>query len=298
MKKRNFNDWLSTFRETISGWTFYSDFEKAYRNAETVKYELNLLNSLVGSKNIEKEFLEILDRFPSVIRAIPILLAKRGEEIKILDCQCEYNFNFAQMNYSSDDYLQFMRKTGLFDLLENKIVSNLYDYVLGVEVGMDTNGRKNRTGKEMENLVESYLIKSGLLEEVTYFKQLSSELLESKFGLDLSSITNSGKNIKVFDFVVKGPFNTLIAIETNFYSANGSKLNETARSYERIAEESKKIPGFIFAWITDGKGWLGAKNNLEETFDVLPCLYNINDLENGAIEELLKPDLLITNILK
>lgn len=295
MKKRNFNDWIETFRATINGWTFYTDFEKATKNIEPIKYELHLLNSLVGSKEIEKEFVEILERFPSTLKAIPILIAKREKEIKILDCDYEYTFDFNKMNYSYDDYLKFMRNTGLFDLLENKIVSNLYDYVLGVEVGMDTNGRKNRCGKEMEDLVENYLKKAGLIENKTYFKQMNSGDAELKFGIDLSTIDNQGKNTKIFDFVISGPFNTMIAIETNFYSSSGSKLNETARSYEKIALEAQKIPGFKFVWITDGKGWLSAKANLEETFEVLPYLYNIKDLESGAIEELLSPVSFIEN---
>ncbi len=293
MKKRNFNEWLSTFRTTISGWKFYSDFEKAAKNIEPIKYELNLLNSLVGSKNVEKEFVEILKRFPSTLKALPILIAKREKEIKILDCDYEYTFNFNKMNYTSDEYVKFMRNTGLFDLLENKIVSNLYDYVLGVEVGMDTNGRKNRTGQMMENLVESFLIKAGLIENKTYFKQMHSRDAEAMFKIDLSTISNKGKNQKIFDFVIKGPFNTLIAIETNFYSASGSKLNETARSYEKIATEASKIPGFIFVWITDGKGWNDARHNLEETFSVMSHIYNIKDLENGAIDKLLSPTTII-----
>lgn len=295
MSKRDFNKRISSFRSSISGWTFYSDFEKASRNIEPIKYELNLLNSLVGSKRIEEEFLDILQRFPSTLSALPILIAKREKEIKILDCNYEYTFNFQKMNYSYDDYLKFMRKTGLFDLLENKIVSNLYDYVLGVEVGMDTNGRKNRTGQAMESLVESYLQKAGLVKNKTYFVQMNTTEAEELFNIDLSGLTNGGKNKKIFDFVVKGPFNTLIAIETNFYSSGGSKLNETARSYEKLANEAEKIPGFMFVWITDGEGWTGAKHNLEETFDVLPNLFNIKDLENGAIDKLLSPSNFIEN---
>lgn len=298
MIKRNFDEWLSTFRATISGWKFYSDFEKAANNIEPIKYELNLLNSLVGSKNVEKEFSDILKRFPSALKALPILIAKREKEIKILDCDYEYTFNFNKMNYSIDEYIKFMKNTGLFDLLENKIVSNLYDYVLGVEVGMDTNGRKNRSGQMMENLVENYLIKAGLIENDTYFKQMSSKDAEIMFDVNLSTISNKGKNKKIFDFVIKGPFNTLIAIETNFYSANGSKLNETARSYEKIALEAEKIPGLLFVWITDGQGWIDARHNLEETFGVMTHLYNIKDLENGVIDKLVSPSTFIEDVLK
>ena len=178
-----------------------------------------------------------------------------------------------------------MRKTGLFDLIKHHIINNLVDYATGVETGLDSNGRKNRGGHLMENLVENYIQKAGFIKDKTYFKEMYIHLISDMWGIDLSLISNNGKMEKRFDYVIKTE-DTIYAIETNFYRSGGSKLNETARSYKNIASESKDIEGFEFVWITDGKGWLSAKNNLEETFDVMEHIYNINDLENGAIEEL------------
>ena len=169
-------------------------------------------------------------------------------------------------------------------MLQNHIINNLVDYVLGVEVGMDTNGRKNRTGDVMEDLVESYLIKAGLIKNKTYFKEMYKTDIEKKFGLDLSAIRNDGKTEKRFDFVFIGAFGQIFACECNFYGSNGSKLNETARSYKNLAIESKNIKGFNFVWFTDGIGWNTAKHNLEETFDVLDNLFNINDLDNSCLD--------------
>ena len=191
------------------------------------------------------------------------------------------------MNYTIDEYSKFMRNTGLFDLLENHIINNLVDYIMGVEVGMDTNGRKNRTGEAMEDLVESYLIKYGLVKNKTYFKEMTKTEIEKKFNYDLSKISNNGKTEKRFDFVVKID-NRIYAIECNFYGSSGSKLNETARSYKNLALESKQIDEFIFVWITDGIGWNTAKHNLEETFDVLDTLYNLKDLDEGVLSSLFK----------
>lgn len=178
-----------------------------------------------------------------------------------------------------------MRKTGLFDLISEHIINNLVDYVTGVEVGLDSNGRKNRGGHLMEDLVESYIIKSGFRRDENYFKEMYLVEIEEKWGLDLSSISNNGDAAKRFDFVVKTP-SAVYAIETNFYRANGSKLNETARSYKMIAEEAKNIEGFVFVWFTDGIGWQGARHNLKETFDVLDNIYNIHDLESNIIKEI------------
>lgn len=180
-----------------------------------------------------------------------------------------------------------MRKTKLFDLLENHIISNLVDYATGVETGLDSNGRKNRGGHLMENLVEEYIKKAGFLKNETYFKEMYIHEIENKWKIDLSAISNQGKMEKRFDFVIKTD-KQIYLIETNFYSSGGSKLNETARSYKTLAQEVATIEGVTFIWFTDGCGWNSAKNNLEETFDVLETLYNIQDLEDGVLNVLAK----------
>lgn len=285
---RKFEEWLETLKVTIADWKYYTDFGKVYRNTEKYKIELNLLNSLINSKDIKSDFVELVKKYPEVLRAIPILIAKRESEIFIIDKGNERLYNFNKLNYSIDDYIMFMEKTGLFNLLENHIISDLNDYVKGVEVGLDTNARKNRTGKAMENIVEEFIMDSGFLENSTYFKQMSKSKIETKFGIKLTEITNENKKAeKVFDFVIKTDTN-IYAIETNFYSGGGSKLNETARSYELMAKEAQEIENFEFIWITDGIGWLTAKNNLNQTFDVHSHVYNINDLENGILKKVCK----------
>ena len=283
--KRDFKEWFKNFRDTIATWKYYTDFEKVYRNTNKFKDELNILNGLIGSENIEEEFKRIIEKFPQTLKAIPILIAKRESEIKIIDAEKTYLFNFKNPNYSIDEYIRFMEETGLFDLLKNHVIHSLIDYVMGVEVGMDTNGRKSRTGDAMEDLVESYLQKAGLVKGVDYFKEMYISDIEKKWSIDLSSISNQGKAEKRFDFVVKKGA-TIYAIETNFYSSQGSKLNETARSYKTIALEAKEIQGFAFVWFTDGQGWQSARHNLEETFDVMDNIYCISDIENGVIDTL------------
>lgn len=280
---RNFDVWLSKFRESISSYEYYTDFETVYRNAEKLKIEINILNSLVGSKSIEKDFEELVNRYPECLRAIPLLLAVRSNEIYCQDENGAVNYNFGKREQSIEQYKYFMRETGLFDLLEKHIISNLFDYVTGVEVGLGSNGRKNRGGHQMEDLVESYL-KTSKLE---YYKEMYIQGIEKKWGIDLSAISAEGTSTKRWDFVVKTE-KTIYVIETNFYASGGSKLNETARSYKMIAEESKNIPGFQFVWITDGAGWISARRNLKETFDTLEYVFNIDDLENGIIETFLE----------
>lgn len=285
---RNFSEWLLGFRDSIADYGYYIDFEKVHRNVDSIKIELNILNSLIGSKNIEVDFENLMRKYPEVLKCIPLLLAVRANEIY---CQDEngghlFQFDFGKYPPNShahyERYKYFMRETGLFDLLENHIVNNLVDYATGVETGLDSNGRKNRGGHLMENLVESFIQKAGFVKDESYFKEMYIHHITDKWGIDLSAISNQGKTEKRFDFVVKTP-NMIYGIETNFYGSGGSKLNETARSYKTLALETDTIDGFTFVWFTDGKGWTSARHNLEETFDVMEHIYNIKDLENGIL---------------
>ena len=282
---RNFNSWFNNLKTSISNYGYYVDFEKIYKSAEKYKVELNILNSLIGSKTIEKDFENIILKYPETLEVIPLLLAVRSNEIFVKDSTNEYLFKFNKMIYSVGDYIKFMRETGLFELLQNHIINNLYDYLLGVEVGLDSNGRKNRGGHLMENLVEEYIIKAGYKKNETYFKEMYLSEIEKKWNMDLSAMSGNNVSTKRFDFVIKTNKNVYV-IETNFYSSGGSKLNETARSYKMLAEESKKINGVTFIWFTDGMGWKGAKKNLEETFNELDTLYNIEDLDKGVLDNL------------
>ena len=283
---RNFNEWLSKFKTSISDYSYYVDFEKIYRNVDKVKVKLNILNSLIGSQNIEEEFQNILIKYPDTLECIPLLLAVRSHEIFVKDEMNEYLFKFDKMIFSIEDYVKFMRESGLFDLLQNHIINNLYDYVLGVEVGLDSNARKNRGGHLMENLVEDYIKKAGIKE---YYKEMYLKEIEEKWNLDLSAMSGNNVSTKRFDFVIKTD-NQVYVIETNFYggTGGGSKLNETARSYKMLAQESKLVEGVTFIWITDGTSWRSARKNLEETFNELETIYSIDDLENGILKEIIK----------
>lgn len=285
---RNFKEWSSKFINSVADFKYYTDFPKVYRNVDAIKLELNLLNSLINSKDIQNEFEQLVVKYPEVLKAIPILLAKRENEIRVIDKGKELNFNFKIQNYSIEEYNNFMEKTGLFDLLANHLISDLLDYVKGVEVGLDSNARKNRTGTSMENLVESFIEEAGFVKNVNYFKEMRASEINNRFGINLKlrSIDET-KAEKRFDFVVKTG-NNIYAIEVNFYAGGGSKLNETARSYKMLAQEANNVKGFKFIWITDGIGWHSASRNLEETFDILEHLYNINDLENGILNKILK----------
>ena len=270
---RNFDDWLKTFRASINGYDYYVDFVKVCENAEKFRDEINILNLLIGAEDIEAEFIRLIKKYPDCIKAVPILLAVRENEIYCQDENTALIYHFDRPAQTPEQYAYFMRETKLFDLLQKRRISNLRDYVTGVEAGLDSNGRKNRGGHQMERLVEAYLKKSGK----DYRKEITTTELQEYINLPEGFAQN-----KRWDFAVITA-RCVYVIETNFYASGGSKLNETARSYKQLAEEISGIEGLAFIWITDGKGWYSAKHNLEETFNVLETIYNIADIEQGII---------------
>lgn len=185
MTNRNFDEWLSKFRPSISSYDYYIDFEKVIKNVDEIKVELNILNSLIGSKNIEDEFEKVVTRYPETLKCIPLLLAVRSNEIYAQDEDGAFLYNFKTMNYDIEQYKVFMRKTGLFDMIANHLVNNLVDYALGIETGLDSNGRKNRGGHQMEDLVEKYIVAAGFKKNENYFKEIGSvfeaKVLNQKF---------------------------------------------------------------------------------------------------------------------
>lgn len=281
---RDFNKWIGKFRESIADYKYYVDFSSVYAHINKYQKEIELLDTLIGSKTIERDFLEIIKKNPNVLKCIPAMLAKRENIIPCTDNDGTAKYDFSSLKLSADQYITFMKKTGLFNLFKNRLVGSLSDYLLGIEAGLNSNARKNRGGHLMEDLVEKFIIDAGYIKDKTYFKEMYLSNLEKLSGLNLNKLSNNGTVSKRFDFVIISK-KRVYACECNFYASGGSKLNETARSYKTLALESKGIKGFKFVWFTDGLGWLSAKNNLKETFDVLEDIYNIDDLENGIIKK-------------
>lgn len=283
---RDFEEWLKTFTDNINGWNYYVNFDTAYKNTSAVKRELALLNTLKGSDNIKSEFVDLINCYPECLHAIPLLLAVRENVIAITDNERRFDFDFNNMNYDVNDYCEFMEKTGVFDLLQSHVIGDILDVGLGINIGLDSNARKNRGGDQMEDLVEHFICEAGFVKDVTYFKEMYLEDVERMWGYSLSAISAEGTATKRFDFVVKpAGSNEVYICECNCYSSSGSKLNETARSFKTISLEAKEIQHVHFVWFTDGAGWLKTKKNLKETYDVQEDIYNINDLKNGIIKD-------------
>jgi type II restriction enzyme len=266
MSKIDFNTFLSQLKETNATLDFFCDFDKIKNYVEDVEISLNTLNFLIGQKDMESAIRKLWDRNKDCFEDLEILIAvRKNSEKKVID----EDGNVRRIKHyfeSADGVITFIKETGLQKVFEDKNIKNLVDYVFGVETGLDTNARKNRSGDLMANRVASVFDNNG----VTYQREINSSTLP---GLEIL-----GKDKKRFDFVIKTSKKNYL-IEVNFYSGGGSKLTEVARSYSDIGPKINSLPQYEFVWITDGKGWESAKNKLEEAYSIIPELYNLTTLE-------------------
>lgn len=265
---KDFDKFMSQLQETNQTLDFFCDFDKISQNVEDIKLSLCMLNSLIGSSDMRKSVETIWNRDKTAFNVMDILIAVRSEgKKKVLDSlgQC---IVLDSLFDSVDGVMEFLDTTGLTEVFQSKRINDLVDYVFGIETGLDTNARKNRSGHVMEGMVAKIFDKNGV------------EYRQEVYSSEWPSITEVlGDDEKRFDFVIKTSTKTYL-IEVNFYSGGGSKLNEVARSYSDIAPKINSVPGFEFVWITDGIGWKSAKNKLQEAYSIIPSIYNLTNIKD------------------
>ena len=262
--KEQFKTFLSQLSETNATLDYFVDFEKVKGNVRKIALKLNQLNYLIGKDNLKEAINDLYDENPKVFEVLDILIAVRNKNAKTLDNIRKITLLKSYFT-SPKGVLEYICETGLAGVFKNKEISNLVDYVFGIEVGLDTNARKNRGGDNMSKAISLLFDR----EEIYYKKEVNSTLF-----LDIESL---GVDVKRFDFVIKTRKKTYL-IETNFYNTGGSKLNEVARAYSEVAPKINQYENYEFVWITDGQGWLSAKNKLEEAYNTIPSVYNLTTL--------------------
>jgi len=266
--KEEFKLFMSQLKETNATLDFYCDFPKIKKNVADVEISLNTLNFLIGKDNLRDAVEALWSRDRRVFDVMDILIATRKkDDKKFIDNEGSMHSVHSLFD-SVDGVMKFIEGTGLDRVFKNKEIKDLVDYVFGVETGLDTNARKNRSGKITEKLVGRIFGHAG----VSYREQVSSKEFPK-----ISAVL--GADQKVFDFVIKTDSKTYL-IEVNFYSGGGSKLNEVARSYTDVAPKVNGVDGFEFVWITDGIGWNSASNKLEEAFAAIPSIYNLTTIKD------------------
>lgn len=272
---KDFKTFLSQLRETNQTLDFFCDFEKISKNVDDIKLSLCMLNSLIGTTDLRKSVETIWNRDKTAFSVMPILIAVRDEGNKKVLNSIDKIIDLKTLFDSVDGVVEFLENTGLADLFKNRQIKDLVDYVFGIETGLDTNARKNRSGHIMENTVAQIFNKNKIK-----FRQE----VYSKEWPEITKVL--GDDEKRFDFVIETKTKTYL-IEVNFYSGGGSKLNEVARSYSELAPKINSVKGFEFVWITDGIGWKSAKNKLQEAYSIIPKVYNLTNV-NEFINELNK----------
>lgn len=285
----------TSFKNSITTWDYFVNWSKVLGNLNNVEIELNILNYLIGKSNkeIKNELKGIIKEYPKVAKALPLLVAFREAKVQILSSfnsgqflYNEYNFN-CNKNLTDKEInkiIEFVDKTNLINLLSEKRIKNLVDYVIGIEVGLDSNARKNRTGQLMENIVGTFISKICRENGYEFLPQAKSKNIMEKWGINVKV----NKSDRIIDFAVKTN-NNLFLIETNFYGGGGSKLKSTAGEYMTMFDTWKK-DGHHFVWVTDGKGWTTALLPLRETFNHIDYIMNLQNISQGDLEIILEEE--------
>ncbi len=275
---------ISSLKETIKSFDYFVNWKKVIKNYQDVETSLNLLNTLIGKEDIEQASLKLLREYPKVIGVVPALLAERDKKISLLPNP--QNFDIKRFDFSkpmsAEDGVLFLKESGFLNLISNRNIKSIPDYFIGVEVGLDSNGRKNRSGTSMENLVEFFVKDICERNGYEYIAQATADKIKAKWGKNIT-VTKSSKRI---DFAINTP-KKLYLIETNFYGGGGSKLKSTAGEYADIYHQWTR-DGHQFIWVTDGYGWKTTQRPLRDTFNTIDYIINLDMIQKGVLEELLK----------
>ena len=282
---KTFTELVDGFKSSIKTWDYFVNWDKVSANATDLEISLNKLNYLLGKENLKDEFVKLYESNPDIVNALPVLLAVRENKLEIFDKVTKESefFDFTDGEDGAEKYFEFLEKSGLARLFQKDGIKNLVDYVMGVEVGLDSNGRKNRGGTLMEEIVKSYIKDFSAKRGFEYIAQARATDIKAKLDYEI----NVDKSERSFDFAVYNPQTKNIKLfETNFYNGGGSKLKAVCGEFRSLYDELTK-QGIDFVWVTDGLGWQTTKRPLEGTFNHNNGqVFNLNMLEDGVLEEL------------
>ncbi|MDR2337303.1 MAG: type II restriction endonuclease [Deltaproteobacteria bacterium] len=274
---------VSNLKQTIKSWDYFVNWSKVIKNYRDIETRLNILNTLIGKSDIKKEAKELLNKYPEIMPIVPDLLAYRDRQVNILS---DFKtFGFESYDFSKpinvDKAVKFLDKSGFLKLLSDRNIKSIPDYFIGIGVGLDSNGRKNRSGTAMEDIIEFFVKDLCDRNGFEYITQATADKIKSKWDKTIT-VNKSSKRI---DFAINTP-GKLYLIETNFYDGGGSKLKSTAGEYIDSYNQWTN-DGHQFIWITDGSGWKSTRGPLRDTFDVIDYILNIDMVQKGILENLI-----------
>lgn len=272
---------------------YYVDWSTVYANTKRYHRELLLLSSLCKETDKEKAARELLRDYPQIIPALPILIGNRGSVLIMEDPAAArvttYEFtkpDAHNLDSEVERYTHFLLTSGLIELLNH--IGSVPDYVTGVEVGIGTNGRKNRGGECGIRAVNPFIIKAevalpGMLSKY----QASYDFLKQQ-GCFLPTLLEGV--IWDWAFWTGHEPRRFVVAEVNHYGGSGSKPAEVARDYAaRQPMLDNANVGFV--WLTDGLGWLKMRTPLRMAFDSIHYLINVCLAADGMLEWALRRSL-------
>lgn len=282
---------IKTLKPSNMLWTYFVNWEKVFKNTSKIELALNTINHLIGKEDFDKEFKYLLKENNELANILPALVVRsslKKVQYKIL---IDYrnrilvyeDFDFTHKKLKDEDidkYLKFVKETGLKDLIVNRKIKNLVDYMIGVEAGLDSNGRKNRGGHAMEKIVEAFVADVCIKKDYQFLKEANAKKIQKEFDIEVPV----DKSSRRYDFVINTG-TRLVLMETNFYGGGGSKLKSTAGEYRNLFDVLNRK--FQFIWVTDGPGWLKSMLPLRETFNHNDYVFNLEMLEKGILESVI-----------
>ena len=261
------DDFLNTLLETNHTYEFYVNWEKVYNNLENKVVEISILNSLnkVPANELESKFRDIIVKYSEVVPLLPLILAIRNKKVPIFNVEDKSSkiINFSKKGFNVDEIVEFSVKTGLLNLFNN--IDDLYSYLVGTEVGLDTNARKNRSG--------------------TIFEDAVGTLLEEKIrNLEGFHIVKEDDDVDIhrnkrFDYAIYKNNIPKIVFECNFYNSTGSKPIEVAHAYANLQTDIDNA-NLLFIWVTDGQGWNKMFSTLMNVAEEIEFIVNYTMLDN------------------
>ncbi|NTV22146.1 MAG: restriction endonuclease [Candidatus Yonathbacteria bacterium] len=286
MENSKFLVFKNTRKNSIKTWEYFVNWDKVFKNKREVEIALNKMNYLLGKENLKEEFFLLLKSEPDIIKTFPILLAVREQKLEIYDKKEKTSrfFDFSSIDNMEDpeEYFEFFENTGLTNIFKKDGVKNLVDYVMGVEVGLESNGRKNRGGQLMEVITEEYIKQYSEANHFSYLAQATAKGIYERWGINISV----DKSERSFDFAVYNPLKNKIKLfEVNFYNGGGSKLKAVCGEFKGLFDYLK-AQGVEFVWITDGMGWNNTTRPLEEVYNHNDNIFNLSMLEEGVLNSL------------
>ncbi len=282
---------ISNLKPSIILWSYFVNWDKVFNNTKKIEIALNNLNYLIGKEDFDSEFRFLIKENPEIAKVIPALVVRDGSNTNKFNILVDYKnkklvyeeYDFSKKEITDGDiekYLTFVKESGLKDLIISQKIKNLVDYMIGVEAGLDSNGRKNRGGHSMESIIEFFIKDICESKEYKYLKEATSEKIKQEWGYDVPV----DKSSRRYDFVINTG-KELVIFETNFYGGGGSKLKSTAGEYRDLFNVLNGKYKFI--WITDGYGWKSTARPLRETFNHNDYVISLNMIEKGVLDKII-----------